>query len=312
MPNSTASDDIHGGLIRVRDWAILYETHRTRELKRMEWIPIPNKMDGDGYTELVDDPNGAAHLGVWLCILQIASKCDPRGTLTRGGGVAHTPRSIARISRIPAQLCGEAIARLVGIGWLEEVEPNSHLINDMVISRANPAQSRAVPPNSADYKRMNGMEGNGTEGNGREAPADSGGSIPTDQFFEERYALHPKKRDRVLAETVFCQIAGIETAAVQDKFRAGHDAWVVTDDFTWKGGAKCPTFAVFITDRTWEYPPHVVAKDATPASPYAPYKPPTGETESYDELLDSARKEFAAKNVGREVTGPYVRYKAPV
>jgi hypothetical protein len=35
-------------------------------------------MDGDGYTELVDHDDGAAHLGAWCAIVQIASKCDPR------------------------------------------------------------------------------------------------------------------------------------------------------------------------------------------------------------------------------------------
>jgi hypothetical protein len=53
---------------RVKDWSKIYENNRTRELKRMDWVPIPNKMDGDGFTELVDHPNGAAHLGAWLAL----------------------------------------------------------------------------------------------------------------------------------------------------------------------------------------------------------------------------------------------------
>ena len=47
----------------IRDWEKLYENHRTRTLKRMEYVCIPNRMDGDGFTELLDHPNGAAHFG---------------------------------------------------------------------------------------------------------------------------------------------------------------------------------------------------------------------------------------------------------
>ena len=52
-------------VLRVRDWDALYENNRTRGDKRLGWVPIPNRMDGDGYTELVDHENGAAHLGAW-------------------------------------------------------------------------------------------------------------------------------------------------------------------------------------------------------------------------------------------------------
>ena len=52
-------------VLRVRDWDALYENNRTRGYKRLGWVPIPNRMDGDGYTELVDHENGAAHLGAW-------------------------------------------------------------------------------------------------------------------------------------------------------------------------------------------------------------------------------------------------------
>jgi hypothetical protein len=49
------------GLLRVRDWDAVYENNRSREYKKLKWVPIPNRMDGDGYTELVDHQNGAAH-----------------------------------------------------------------------------------------------------------------------------------------------------------------------------------------------------------------------------------------------------------
>jgi hypothetical protein len=106
---------------RIRDWTSLYENNRTRELKRLDWVPVPNRMDGDGYTELLDHPAGVSHLGAWLALVQIASRCDPRGTLMRDRGKAHDFRSLSRISRIPAETFEEAIPRFLDIGWLEEL-----------------------------------------------------------------------------------------------------------------------------------------------------------------------------------------------
>ena len=81
-------------------------------------------------------------------------------------------------------------------------------------------------------------------------------ALPLDEFFEERYARHPKKKDRALAEQAMAEIREIESSQVQDEFCRGHEAWIATDDYTWKGGAKCPTLAEFIQDMTWKYNPH--------------------------------------------------------
>ena len=102
----------------VVDWKEHYENNRTRELKHMAWVPIPNKQDGDGYTELLDHPNGAAHFGAWNALLQVASKCDPRGSLLRDSGYPHDNVSLSRMTRIPEKVWNEALPRLVKIGWI--------------------------------------------------------------------------------------------------------------------------------------------------------------------------------------------------
>ncbi len=107
---------------RIRDWNKHYENNRTRELKRMDWVPIPNRMDGLGYSTLVDHPNGAAHLGAWLAIVEIASRREERGTLPQeGAGLCGDGLAVAlsRISRLPASLFLEVLPRLVEIGWVE-------------------------------------------------------------------------------------------------------------------------------------------------------------------------------------------------
>lgn len=112
-------------LYRIKDWDDIYENHRSRPLKKLDWVPVPNKMDGSGYIELVEHPNGAAHLGAWLVIIEIASKQEARGTLPVLRG--STAAAIARSSRLPLDLLEEAIARLLSpeIGWLEECPQSS-------------------------------------------------------------------------------------------------------------------------------------------------------------------------------------------
>ena len=108
--------------LQVRDWDQHYENNRTREMKHTAWVPVPNKQDNEGYVQLVSHEDGAAHLGAWLALLQIASRCDPRGTLLRKDGRPHTAASLALISRLPVAVFDAAIPRLVDIRWIESLE----------------------------------------------------------------------------------------------------------------------------------------------------------------------------------------------
>lgn len=107
-------------MLRVTDWNTAHENNRTRELKRLDWVPVPNRFDGDGYTALVDHEDGASHLGAWVVILEVASRCEPRGTLVRSDGTPHTAVSLSRMSRLPVAVFEAAIPRLLKIGWLTE------------------------------------------------------------------------------------------------------------------------------------------------------------------------------------------------
>ena len=166
---------------RIRDWNVIFENNRTRELKRMEWVPVPNKMDGSGYRELIDHENGAAHLGAWYAILEISSRQakELRGTIPQESAAqrgdipqddAATCRCLARISGLPAKIFMEVLPRLLLIGWLEEVQTVRNL-RDRKITH-NPAPSCGeVPIARAEW---NGMEWNGKEQTlGASAPAET-------------------------------------------------------------------------------------------------------------------------------------------
>lgn len=113
-------------VMRIVNWSDHFETTENKRLVRFTWLALPTKQEGDGYTELMSaHENGCAHFGAWTALLQLAAKCSPRGTLVRDLGgrlVAHDIASISRITRVPVQVLGEAVPRLVEIGWLEFID----------------------------------------------------------------------------------------------------------------------------------------------------------------------------------------------
>lgn len=112
-------------VLRVAGWSKHFENNRTRELRQMAWVPVPNRLDSDGYATLIEGENGPAHFGAWIVLLEVASRCTPRGTLLRdgrnGSRVPHDVASLGRLTRFPAQMLAGAIERLVEIGWLEVI-----------------------------------------------------------------------------------------------------------------------------------------------------------------------------------------------
>lgn len=185
-------------MLRVTDWHKHFENNRTRELKRLEWVPMPTKQDGDGYTELLDHPDGAAHFGCWCAIVEVAAKCQPRGVLARApvpipqegatpsqasaGRVqrAHDPDSLARMTGIKAEILAIAISRLLHIGWLETFEPEPASAKGLIETSHFPASESQ--DDASSRARAYGTERNGTEHDaGADVGADAGEGVVTDR-----------------------------------------------------------------------------------------------------------------------------------
>ncbi len=166
---------------RILDWIKLFENNRTRELKKLDWVPVPNKHDSDGFTDLITREDGPALYGAWILILQVASKCDRRGTLSRhnpapGCGnmpLPHTAGSISRITRCPESLVQRALDACQEIGWIELIDSEAKKSHDDAGLSHDDAE-RCVPgPRARDARaegngreRTEGKEGKGTERNG--------------------------------------------------------------------------------------------------------------------------------------------------
>jgi len=138
--------------IEIVDWDEHYENNRTRVLKYMTWVPMPVGHDGDGYTLLLDHPNGAAHFGAWCALVQVAAKCRPRGTLVRHSGGDHDSGSLSRITRIPEAIWDEVLPRLATIGWIKGYKIRQ------VSARIRHESAGRTSTNGTERNGMNGTE----------------------------------------------------------------------------------------------------------------------------------------------------------
>ncbi len=141
-------------LYRIRNWENLFENNRSRELKKLDWVPIPNHHDGENYSAIMADKNGSKIFAAWILMVQVASRCDPRGTLMRGSAMPHNSASLALKTRAPAEWFEISISFLEKhTDWIEheEVAENPALWCDP--DRHNPAPGC--------------LEGKGREGNGK-------------------------------------------------------------------------------------------------------------------------------------------------
>lgn len=124
-------------MMGVRDWDRLYENNRSRDMKRTSWFPAPNDLSSDRYVGLVSHEHGAAHLGIWVAVLMVASRAMPqRGLLAKDDGQPHNAESLALVTRLPEALVDDALQRMLRLRLLE-------------IARSEVPASRDTPPHPA-------------------------------------------------------------------------------------------------------------------------------------------------------------------
>lgn len=88
-------------LYTIRDWDTQFENNRSRSVEELNQVPMPNRHDGENYTLIVTHKDGAEIFSAWNLIVQVASKCQPRGVLIRGNGSPHDASSLALKTRAP-------------------------------------------------------------------------------------------------------------------------------------------------------------------------------------------------------------------
>jgi hypothetical protein len=139
---------------RIRDWAKNFENSRSRVIGALSWVPVPNKHDGEGFRTIMNHERGIVIYGCWNLILQVASKCTPRGTLVKGDGTPHTAESIALKAgwrqvgdiRLTLDFCSTP-----QVGWIEALASET--------SGGCQAGDSALLTNRTEWNGMEGTEG---------------------------------------------------------------------------------------------------------------------------------------------------------
>ena len=113
---------------RIKDWQLNFEKAQTRKVDKMQWVAIPNKHDGTGFRTLSELKNGIQIYGAWQLILQIASKCSPRGLLVDKEGKPLTSNEMRLKTGFPASVFENSFSDLINIGWLECLDQSGSAI----------------------------------------------------------------------------------------------------------------------------------------------------------------------------------------
>ena len=145
-------------LYRIRDWAKHFEKKRSHGKRTPTHVSIPNRLDGAGYAELVQcHDEGPAHFGAWIVLLEVASVCNPRGTLVRSNGQPHDTLSLSRVTKFPERVLTDALRRLVELGWVEVSEDDgtcAQLCADGLTQSAPMGQASAIVFSSSEFNSL--------------------------------------------------------------------------------------------------------------------------------------------------------------
>lgn len=269
-------------ILRITDWDKHFENASSRKLKRLDWVAIPNKMDGEGYTALVEHADGAAHLGAWYAIVEVASKQSPRGYLPGGfsQGISGICQSIGRISRLPPRVFMDVIPRLLEIGWLEDCEPNQQDTTTLGESANASAKSANTLGESANVVGDSGIlvaahirelqdttlqdsTGKNTHKESARALSPPNGchaskSYPIDDWAIRLYSRHPKKKDKVLVELALMTAIEKSRQRPDELFHEidrVHALWCATFQWREQSGRFAPPLANWLGDQGWTAEP---------------------------------------------------------
>jgi hypothetical protein len=121
-------------IIKIRDWDTHFEADRSRQWKKLSWVPIPNKQ-GLGYKKIMQQKNGAEIFGCWNALIQQASLCTPRGDLTK-----YSIDDLSTNTMIPLSTLKNAIAFIVEhLDWIEVIKNLDINVNERQQTGQQPA-----------------------------------------------------------------------------------------------------------------------------------------------------------------------------
>src|SRR5689334_3121771 len=111
-----------GYFLRVKNWQEDFEISQSkRVVGPLSWVPLPTRQDGLKFSRLMRRKDGVTVFGTFILLLEIAARCEPRGSFLTKNGKMMTSSDFAEMSRAPRAVFDRAVKVLISeeIGWLE-------------------------------------------------------------------------------------------------------------------------------------------------------------------------------------------------
>lgn len=111
-----------GYYLRIKDWEEHFEKSQSKRVAGpLSWLPLPTRQDGLKFSRLMRRKDGVTVLGTFILMLEIAAKCEPRGSFITKNGKMMTSSDFSEMSRAPRVVFDRSIKVLISdeIGWLE-------------------------------------------------------------------------------------------------------------------------------------------------------------------------------------------------
>jgi hypothetical protein len=188
-------------LYKIRNWNALFENNRSRQVDKLTWVSIPNRHDGENFSNIVQHPEGAMIFSGFILMVEVASKCNPRGTLIKTDGTPHTPPSLSLKTRAPQKWFDSAIKFLeTHTDWLDVEE-----LTNMTSAERHTDVTQLTPACEEGKEGKEGKEEKGMEGMEQTTSAER---HPTDaQLTPEAISVpensEPKSYDQIMAKATF-------------------------------------------------------------------------------------------------------------
>lgn len=135
---------------RIRNWVNHFEVaqSRRRPEQKNNWVAFPNKHDGATFRRITREPEAERLFCAWCLIVEVASKCNPRGELRNSDGWL-TPEDLADKTGFRPDLFHLALPFFASprIAWLEAVPFQSDRSQTEVRPQSDHGQT-AVRPQS--------------------------------------------------------------------------------------------------------------------------------------------------------------------
>lgn len=105
----------------IQGWDEHFENAASRKLRHLTWVPIPNRHDTGGYRRVMRHERGPEIYAAWVLMVQVASKSNPRGSLSNGSR-PFDAEDLADKTGCPAEVFRIAFEVLSSerIGWLRK------------------------------------------------------------------------------------------------------------------------------------------------------------------------------------------------